>query len=144
MSADAVQFVLAALLVLGAAEVRQHVGERPAGIAEPAASDRNLEAADIEEAVNRAHPPKTPRGWITRRLSIPARARSVEPIDLGVGEQLAVAERNVNPDVAVRPAGLQQQHAMAPRRGQPIGENASGRAGADDDVVEVLCLRHQK
>ena len=144
MAADAVQFVLAALLVLGAAEIRQHVGECPAGIAElPPVIEILVLAADIEKAVDRTRSAEN----LAARLDHPAVVQlrlgigRVEPIDLGVGEQLAVAERNVNPDVAVRPAGLQQQHAMAPRRGQPIGENAAGRAGADDDVVEVLCLR---
>ena len=55
--ADAVQRVLAALLVLGAAEVRQHIVEAPAGIAElpPMIVIRRL-AAQIKQAVDRARP----------------------------------------------------------------------------------------
>ena len=51
----AVQRVLAALLVLGAAEVGQHVVEAPAGIAELAPVIEILGlAAQIEQAVDRA------------------------------------------------------------------------------------------
>jgi hypothetical protein len=40
------------------------------------------------------------------------RLRGIEPVDLGIGEQLAVAERDVNPDVAVMSTRLQQQHTV--------------------------------
>jgi hypothetical protein len=55
--AHPVQRILAARLVLGAAEVGQHILEAPAGIAElaPMIEVRRL-AADIEQAVDRARP----------------------------------------------------------------------------------------
>src|SRR5262249_52844528 len=49
---------------------------------------------------------------------------------------LAVAERDVDPDVAILPARLDEKDAMAPRRGQAVRQHAAGAAGANDDVVE--------
>ena len=69
-------------------------------------------------------------------MQLGLRLRLVEPVDPAVGEQLAVAERDVDPEMAVVPAGLEQQHAMAARGGQAVGQHAAGGAGADDDVVE--------
>ena len=143
--ADAVQLVLAALLVLGAAEVRQHVVEAPAGIAElpPVIVVRRL-AAQIEQAVDRARAAQ----HLAARLDdlavveLGLRLGLVEPVDPCVGEQLAVAERDVDPEVAIVAAGLQQQHAMAARGGQAVGQHAAGGTGADDDVVERVCVGH--
>ena len=54
-AAGAVEFVAAADLVLGALEIRQHVVERPAGVAELAPMVEILGlAADIDHAVDRA------------------------------------------------------------------------------------------
>src|SRR5262245_31097703 len=53
--ADPVQRILAARLVLGTAEVRQHILEAPAGIAELAPMIEVLRlAADVEQAIDRA------------------------------------------------------------------------------------------
>src|SRR5712691_9825859 len=142
--ADPVQRILAARLVLGAAEIGQHILEAPAGIAElaPMIEVRRL-AADVEQAVDRARPAQ----HFPTRLDDPPAVelrlglRAVEPIDLGVGEQLAVAERDVDPDVAVVPARLQEENAMAAGGGQAIGENAAGGAGADDDIIEGYSAR---
>src|SRR5215510_8291804 len=138
-SADAMPGIFAALLVLGAAEVGKHVGEAPAGVAELAPMIEILVlAADIEEAVDGARSAQ----HLAARLDDPAiielglRLRTVQPVDLGVGEQLSVAERDVNPDVAILAAGFEEKHAMAARRGQAMREHAAGAAGTDDDVVE--------
>src|SRR5262245_50815474 len=138
-SADAMPGILAALLVLGAAEIGKHVGEAPAGVAELAPMIEILVlTADIEEAVDGTGSAQ----HLAARLDDPAivelglRLRTVQPVDLGVGEQLSVAERDVNPDVAILAAGFEEKHAMATRRGQAMREHAAGAAGADDDVVE--------
>ena len=135
------QRVCAALLMLGAPEIGQHVGKAPAGIAElaPMIEVRVL-SADIKEPVDRARAAQ----HLAARLNdlavveLGLRLRGIEPIERLAREQLAVAERNVNPDVAVASAGFQEQHAVASRRGEAIGENAAGRARADDDVVECV------
>jgi len=38
--------------------------------------------------------------------------------------------------MAVVPAGFDEQYAVAAGFGEAIGEDAAGRAGADDDVIE--------
>src|SRR5499427_3704845 len=137
--AHPMQRILAARLVLGAAKVGQYIIEAPAGIAElaPMIEVRRL-AADVEQAIDRARPAQhlPPRLDDLPVVELCLRLRAIEPIDLAVGEQLAVAERDMNPDVAIMPARLQQENAMASRGGQTIGENAARASGADDDIVE--------
>jgi hypothetical protein len=105
-----VQRIRAALLVLGAPEIGKHILEAPAGVPElsPAVEILHL-AADVEQTINRTRsaqdfPARLDKFAI---VEIGFRFRGIEPIDLGVVEQLAVAERNVNPDVAVASASLQ-------------------------------------
>src|SRR5262249_22885035 len=142
--AHPMQRILAARLVLGATKVGQHILEAPAGIAElaPMIEVRRL-AADVEQAIDRARPAQhfPPRLDDLPVVELRLRLRGIEPIDLRIGEQLAVAERDMNPDVAVVAARLQQENAMATRGGQTIGENAAGAAGADDDIVEGFRMR---
>src|SRR5262245_18375573 len=138
------QSILAARLVLGAAKIRENILEAPAGIAElaPMIEVRRL-AADVEQAIDRARPAQhfPPRLDDLPVVELCLRLRGIEPIDLTIGEPLAVVEWDMNPDVAVVAARLQQENAMATRGGQTIGENAAGASGADDDIVEGLRLR---
>src|SRR5262249_18831103 len=146
--ADPMQRILAARLVLGAAEVGQYILEAPAGIAElaPMIEVRRL-AADVEQAIDRAPPAQHFPGRLDDLpvVQLGLRLRAIEPIDLAVGEQLAVTERDVNPDIAIVPARLQQENAMATRGGETIGENAAGASSADDDIVEGvrMCLHRR-
>ena len=137
--AGAMKFVGAALLVLRLLEIGQHVVKSPAGIAElaPAVVILML-AAHIEQAVDRARPAQHFSARLKHLPPVQARLRLglVHPVDGFFLEQFAVAERHVDPDIAVLRAGLQQQHGMLAVRAQAIGEHAAGRAGADDDVVE--------
>src|SRR5215470_19188590 len=94
-------------------------------------------AADVKQTINRA---RAAQHFPPRLDDLPVvefclRLRAIEPVDLAIGEQLAVAERDVNPDIAIMPARFHQQNAMAARGGETIGENAAGAAGADDDIV---------
>ena len=53
---------------------------------------------------------------------------------------MQVAHRNVDPVVVVAPAGLDHQHPLAGIGAQAVGEQTTGGAAADDDVVEgVVC-----
>ena len=45
---------------------------------------------------------------------------------------------NVDPRIAILAAGFQQQHGGLAIGGQPVGQHAAGRTGADDDEVEFL------
>src|SRR3546814_11882487 len=51
----------------------------------------------------------------------------------------------MDPGIPVARPRLQQKHAMAAVRRQPVGEDASRRAGAGDDVVvgSVFKLAHR-
>ena len=137
--AGAVKFVGAALVVLRLAEIGQHVVKAPAGIAElPPVVEVLRLAADIDQAVDRA---RAAENLSARRDDIAVvafglRDGLVAPIVAAVGEQPAEAERDMQPRMQVAGARLQQQHAMAARRGEPIGQNAAGAAGPDDDEVE--------
>ena len=138
-AAGAVIFVGAALLVLGLLEIGQHVVIAPAGIAAltPAIVILVL-AAHIQQAVDRA---RTAEHFSARLKHLAAvqsglRLGLVHPVDGFFLEQFAVAERHVDPEIGVLRSGLQQQHGMLAVGAQAIGEHASGRAGADDDVVE--------
>ncbi len=139
--ADPVQRVGAALLVLGAAEIGEHVVVAPARIAELAPAVEVLVlAADIEKPVDRARAAQ----HLAARLDDAAVVelglglRRIEPVDAGIVEQLAVAERHVDPEMQVVPAGLEQQHAVAAVGREAIGQHAAGTAGADDNVIEGL------
>ena len=70
----------------------------------------------------------------------------VAPVDRGVGEGLAEAERDVDPAVCVLAAGLEQQDPGRRVFAQPGGNRAPGRTRADHDEIRLeplLCLIHQ-
>ena len=52
-------------------------------------------------------------------------------------EQLHVADRNMDQRVPIAAAGLDQDYPDARVLGQPVGEDASGGAGADDHVIRL-------
>ena len=144
----AVVFVRPALLVLGLLEIGQHVVIAPAGIAALAPAIVILVLAPhIQQAVDRA---RTAEHFSARLEYLPAvqsrlRLGLVHPVDGFFLEQFSVAERDVDPEIAILRSGLQQQHGMFAVGAQAIGEHTSGRAGADDDVVEfgsVIVLVH--
>ena len=64
--ADAVQVVLAALLILGAAEIRQHVVEAPTRIAEltPVVEVLRLPECRVSPLIDEEPPITLPRGWM--------------------------------------------------------------------------------
>src|SRR5438094_5111006 len=137
--ARAVVFVGTALLVLGLLEIGQHVVIAPTGIAALAPAIVILMlTAHIEQAVDRA---RTAEHFSARLEHLPAvqsrfRLGLVHPVDGFFLEQFSIAERHVDPEIVILRSGLQQQHGMFAVGAQAIGEHTSGRAGADDDVVE--------
>ena len=138
-AAGAVIFVGAALLVLGLLEIGQHVVIAPAGIAALAPAIVILVlAAHIQQAVDRTRTAEHLSARLEHLPAVQSRLRLglVHPVDGFFLEQFSVAERHVDPEIGVLRSGLQQQHGMLAVGAQAIGEHASGRAGADDDVVE--------
>jgi hypothetical protein len=59
----------------------------------------------------------------------------IHPVDGGVVEELAVAERHLDEEAPVGAAGLDQGDAVFAVFGQAVGERTACAAGADDDVV---------
>src|SRR5262249_55856674 len=137
--------------VLGALEVRQHLVEAPAVVAEPGPPvEVSPVAADVDHAVHRvtaaedhaaidnhAAPVKAPL-----RLGLHRHADGATPgrPDDAAGVTNQRVDVHALPDPGVRPAPLEQEHAG--RLTQPARDDAARRAGADDDVVEHLWLTH--
>ena len=138
-AAGAVIIIGAALLVFGLLEIGQHVVKAPAGVAVLAPAIVILVlAANIEQAVDRTRSAQHLAARLKHLASVQPRLGLglVHPVDGLFLEQLAVAERHVDPEIAVLRAGFQQQHRMPAVGAEAIGEHASGGAGADDDVIE--------
>jgi hypothetical protein len=57
------------------------------------------------------------------------------PVGARIADGEQIADRDVKPDPVVAAARFENQDALAGVGGEPIGQNAAGRAGADDDVV---------
>ncbi len=141
-SADPVELVGAALLVLGLLEKRQDVFPIPALAA--ALSPIVVvggRAAHIDHTVDRAGAAQNLAARLVEGAAVELRLGLAleHPIDPWVGVRLGVAERDVDPGVAVRTAGLEQQHAVFPGFAEPRRHRAARRAGAGDDEVECLC-----
>jgi hypothetical protein len=138
-AAGAVKFIAAARLVLGFPEIRQHVVKTPAAVAvlAPAIVILML-ATDVQQTVDRTRSAQNLAARLKHPSPIQARLGFglVHPVDVFVFEQPAIAERHVNPDVAVLRASLEQQHRIFAVRAQTVGQHASGRPRAHDDVVE--------
>ena len=144
-SAGAVMLVGAALLVLGAPEIGQHVLVRPAGIAELAPQIEILSlAADVNEPVDRARPAEhlAARPQHAAPAELGERLGLEHPGDLRVEDVSVEPGGDVDPRVAVLAARLEQQHARRAVGGQAVGQHAAGRTGADDDEVEFSGVLH--
>jgi hypothetical protein len=143
-AADAVEIVGAAHLVFGLLEIRQHVIKTPAQIAvlAPAIVIFVL-AAHIEQPVDRTRSAQNLAAGLKHAPAAETGLRLglVHPVDGFFLEQPAIAERDVDPEVGILWTGFEQQHRMLAIRAQSVGEHASGRPGADDDVVEFERFR---
>ena len=140
----AMKRVGAAFLVLGLLEERQHPIPVPAlAAALPPAVVIGRGAAHVDHAVDRAGAAQD----LAARLVEGAVVELLfglafeHPVVARVGESLGVAERDVDPRVAVAPPGFEQQHAPAPVLAEPAGDGAARRTGAGDDEVETLLGR---
>src|SRR6266403_2071247 len=137
-SADAMPGVRAAALVLRLLEVRQEIVEPPARD-RPAVEVLAL-AADIDQAVDRGG---AAENFAARREDAPVVQRRlglrlVRSVEVGAREQLAVAERHVDPEVGVARPGLEKKDAAAAACGEAVGEDAARRPCPDDDVIERI------
>ncbi len=131
-----------ALEGLGAFEIGQHLGIGPAP--QPHLAPLVIVAgmaADIDHAIDRgraapalaARPPQLAVFQIGFRLG--PEAPVIGPL---IGQQRAHARGHLDQDRVVLAAGFQQQHLDLGIGGQPVGQHAAGRAGADDDIVVTV------
>ena len=138
-AADAVELALAALLVLGLAEVGQDAREVPALAAALApAVVVGGRAAHVDHAVERAGAAQHLAARLVGGAAVEAGdGLALEfPVVAGVRVELVVADRDVDPGIAVAPAGLEQQHPVAARLRQARRHRAAGGARPRDDEVE--------
>ena len=134
---DAVVLRRPALLVLRLLEVGQDGGEVPplvAGIM-PAVVVVGM-ASDIDHRVDGAGSPER----LATRPVKPAAAQMrlllgfIGPVAVGL-KKPGERGRNAHLGALVRPSGLQQQDRHRRVFAEPAGQDAPGRAGADQDVV---------
>ena len=129
----------AAPVVLVAQEVRHAVLPTPrivTGELRPLVVVARL-AAHVDHAVDAGAAAEHLAARIAQRAAVQpgVRVGTEQPVGARIADAVEVTHRHVDPQVIVVAAGLDQQHAL-PRIGtQPIGEQAAGGAGADDDVV---------
>ena len=138
-----VKLVGAALLVLGLPEKRQDriiVPALAAALAPAVVIGRR--AAHVDHAVDRAGAAQHLAARLVERAAVELRLGLAleHPVHARVGVGLGVAERDMDPRVAVDPAGFEQQHPVASRFAEPRRDRTARRAGAGDDEVENLCL----
>ena len=141
------EFVGAAFVVLGFAEIGQHVIVRPAFIAQlsPLVVIGGI-AAHVDHAVDAAGAAQHLATWLVHgaALQFLFRLAFEHPVDPWINEGLGVAHRHVDPEMVVVAAGFQQQHAVPPVFGKARGEHAAGRTGPGyDEVVGVGVGRHR-
>src|SRR5687768_13208751 len=137
-AARAVRLVRAVHIILVLAEERQHVVPAPALVAElaPLVIVARL-AAHVDHAVDRGAAAQHLAARIIDRA--PAEPRFGFGLEAPVGARVAhaieIADRDVDPEVVILAAGFEQQHGDIGIGGQAVGQQAAGRAAADDDVV---------
>ena len=127
--------------VFQAFEIGQHISPAPSRIAAGGPVVKVLRlAAHKHHAVDAAGTPQDPPARPV--AAAPGQSGvwlgAVHPVDRGVVKSHAVANRRFEPEVVVRAARLQQQHAVRARGAEAVSEHATGRSGADDDVVKSL------
>ena len=138
-SVVAAEFAAAIGIGLRLAEVRQYVLPAPTRVAEVApVVVILLLAADIDHRVDRTRSADyfAPRPVAAPIIDAGVGFGGVFPVDALVVEGLAIADRCLDPETPIAAARLEYQHAVPAVGAESIGENAAGRACANDDVVE--------
>src|SRR5438876_7814476 len=69
------------------------------------------------------------------RPLVPGSASALPPGQGGMVEQLHETDRNMDQRVPVAPTGLDQYDTRGGILGEPVGEHATRRASADNDVI---------
>src|SRR5208282_659604 len=144
--ADTVKLVGAALLVLRLLEERQYRIPIPAVAAAltPTVVIRRG-AAHINHAVDRAGAAQDLAARLVEGAVVELLLGLAleHPVVARVGKGLGIAERDVDPRVAVASARFEQQHAPATGFAEPPGHRTARRSRAGhDEVISVVGRRH--
>ena len=132
--------IRAAFLVLRALETGKHVLEGPPGVSElaPVVVVPRL-PAHVEQPVDGARSAQHLAPGPVQHAPVELRFRlgGIAPVRGRIVHRLEVADRNVDPGVAVLAPRFQQQHAGGRIGGQAVRHHAAGRSGADDNEIVV-------
>jgi hypothetical protein len=132
---------LAAPITLVAPEIGQHVAIAPAhGAQTLPVVETLILAANEDQAIDRRraaqHAAARPDdGAAARDLARFGGEQAGEPL---VVDGSVIANRKLEPEVAVGSSRLQQQDAAGRIGGQPVRDHATGRTRADDNVIITL------
>ena len=144
----AVQRTLPAMMPFEAPEIGQHIVERPARQPQlPPLVVILAMAARVDHAVDRraapqplaARPPQPSAVEVRFGFGLEPPVALVAALD-----KRADARRHAHQHPVVAPARLQQQHAHRRVLGQPCGEHATRRPGANDDIVVPRTVLHPR
>ncbi|MDT4840303.1 hypothetical protein FQZ97_741200 [compost metagenome] len=121
-------------------EVGQALAPRPAGVAgelRPLVVVPRL-AAHVDHAVDAGAAAQPLAARVAQAAAVQARVGLglVKPVGARVADAIQVTHRDVDPVVVVLAPGFDQQHAARRVGAQAVGQQAAGRAGADDDVIK--------
>ena len=146
LTALVVEFRAAGKMVFALFEQRQYVFPSPARVARrrPAIVVLGL-ATHVDHAVDGRAAAQHFAPWVTQGAPLQAGLRlGLEaPVGAWVADAEQVADGDMDPGVVVAATGFQQQDTVSRVGGQTIGQQASGRAGADDDVIVFSsCIGH--
>ena len=131
--------------VFQALEIGQHIGPGPTGVATIGPIVKVLwltpyKHHTVDAAGTPQHPPARPITAAPGQTGVGLGA--VHPVNRGVVKSHAIANRRFEPEMMVSATRLQQQHVVRARGTQAVGEHATGRSGADNDVVKSLQSGH--
>lgn len=137
-AAGAVHFAGPGEMVLHPAEQRQQLSPAPARIAfgHPLVVVAGL-ATHVDHAIDRGASSEHLAARVLQGTTVePGDLVGVEaPVGTRVADAVEVADGNVDPGIVVRAAGFQQQDTVGRVGGKPVGQQAAGRSGANDEVV---------
>ena len=134
-------------MVFVAAKGRQHVVPAPlivAGDLRPLVIVPRL-AAHVDHAVDARTTAQRLAARIAQRATVQARIGFgvVQPIRARVADAIQIADGDVDPVIVIPAARLDEQGAQLLGPGEPVGEQRSRCAAADDDVFEsILVVAH--
>ena len=141
-----VEWPMAAAVVIGPArpglhalEDRGDLGPGPARCIDSPIVEIAGMAAHINHGIDRARPTEdaTARPVAGLAAQTVDRLGHVFPIDPGIEEGLAVADRHPDPEIEIGPTRFQQQNRMAAAITRAVGQDRAGGACSNNDIIVV-------